>query len=319
LSGTPALWELREDVASRFAAKYFIGNLGHAAAYLFDFSGNELNSWWLSLVGIPALIWAVIALMRVRKSWKTAPPAFIAAALFSLAAIANLTLLMFYFWGQLDDPIVARLVLPLNVVLTLAIVAAVEHMSPYRQQHAYRLLVAGALITFLGFGTRAIAFNADRNQLATEIAWEEQWVASQPPRSRLIITNKSSLGWLVRKISSISVSRARNAAPQIEFHLRNSTFQEVLVTQYLRPTTLEGGFQLDPRDELPASYVLEPLVESRIGARLLRISRVTRIDLPPEPAVKPASSEPGVTVTSRPVLSVPLTSSQANPSHPVLN
>jgi hypothetical protein len=282
LSGMPALWELKEDISSRFAAKYLFDNLGHARSFLFDLSGKQLNSWWLAAVGLPALGWAAQRIVRRGKYWREASPAVVACVLFSAAALANLLLLMFYFWGQLDDPIVARLVLPFYVVLALCIVWATSRFEGERCQTLSRWLVGGALITYLAVGLQATAFNADRNQLATEIKWEEKWVAAQPVRSRLVITNKSTLNWVVQRVSSISVTRARNTAKQIQFHLAHGTFQEVLVTQYLRPIGAEGGFQLDPHDELPATYVLEPLIERQLGARLLRISRVVEIRLPKE-------------------------------------
>ncbi len=286
LSGTPALWELKEDMVSRFASNYFLENLAHAGAYFSDSSGKLLNSWWLSLAGFPALGAVIFMLVWRGRNWKMASPAVITAFLFSLGVTANLSLLMFYYWGQLDDPIVSRLVLPFNVVLTFSIAWWIGQFESLWQKRAATWLVAGALFSYLGFGLKAAAHDRGINQLASEIVWEERWVSTLPPRLRLMITNKSPFNWLIHSMPSISVQRARSKAEQVQFHLKGGTFQEVLVSQYYRPVGPEGGFQLDPRDELPAAYVLEPVIEQRMGARLLRISRVADIRIP-EKSTKP--------------------------------
>jgi hypothetical protein len=218
--------------------------------------------------------------------------------LFAVAALANLMLLMFYFWGQLDDPIVARLTLPFNVMLGLAIAWAVQRCAPRPFGPGLAsVLTGGALLVHVGFALTASARHTHINQLASELAWEGRVVEAMPPKDRFIITNKSGLAWLMRRIPVVTVDRARFMSDRVKFHLDHGTFQEVLVTQLLRPTGAEGHFVVDPKDLLPDDYVLEPVVERHIGARIARISRVVAI-LPPrapaEPAAKvtPPAAEP---------------------------
>lgn len=280
LSGTPMLWELHDNTTSRFSTVYLWGNLGSAARYFFDFSRQLLSSWWLSLVGFPALLMAGAALWRKRREWRTAAPARVAAVLFGAAAIGNLGLLLFYYWGQLDDHIVARLVLPFNAVLALAIAWSADHLPANWRPVMGRWVVVGALVSYLGFGMPTLAYHRTLNQQAWEMDWEQQWVSTRPVVSRLIITNKSALAWLIMKTPSIDIARARHFAERVRFHLEAGTFQEVLVSQYYRPTDPEvGGFILEPQDALPPAYVLEPLVERQVGGKLLRISRLVEIRL----------------------------------------
>lgn len=292
LAGTPSLWELRADVPQRFEAKYLAGNLERAAAYFFDFSSQLLSSWWLSVVGFWALGTVLLALGLRKWSWRQAAPAPVVALVFGVAVLGNVGLLMFYFWGQLDDPIVARLILPFTIMMTLAIAWCVEQIPGAWRKTVAAWLIVGALATYLGFGMKAVTYNRTINQLADEIAWEEQWLARQPPAARLIITNKTTLSWVNQGIPSLSIPDARNKADRVQFHLEAGTFQEVLVSQFYRPVNGEGGFVLDPRDELPAAFVLEPLIERQIGGRLLRISRVVSIRLPLK--VEPPAPMPAV-------------------------
>jgi hypothetical protein len=280
LSGTPMLWELHENTASRFSPEYLWGNLASAARYFFDFSRQLLSSWWLSLAGFPALLVVAASLWSKRREWRTAAPVRLAAVLFGGAAAGNLGLLLFYYWGQLDDHIVARLVLPFNAVLAMAVAWTADRLPPDWPPVVTRGLIVGALVSYLGFGLPTLAYHRTLNQRAWEMSWEQQWVANRPVVPRLIITNKSALSWLIMKTPSIDIGRARHFAERVRFHLEAGTFQEVLVTQYYRPTGPEGGFILDPQDALPSAYVLAPLVERQIGGKLLRISRLVEIGLP---------------------------------------
>lgn len=290
LAGTPSLWELRADVPQRFELKYVAGNLEHAAAYFFDFTGRLMSAWWLSVIGFWALGTVLLALILRKWSWRGAAPALWGGVIFGGAVLANLALLMCYFWGQLDDPIVARLILPFTVMMALAIAWCVEQIPAAWQKKVAGALMVASLLAYLGFGMRAVTYNRNINQLADEISWEEQWLARQPSASRLIITNKTTLSWMDLGIPALSIPDARNKADRVLFHWEAGTFQEVLVSQFYRPVNAEGGFVLDPRDELPAAYVLEPVIERHIGGRLLRISRVVAIHLPPKP--EPKTIEP---------------------------
>ena len=245
----------------------------------------------------------VLALVLRKWSWRQAAPAPVVALVFGVAVVGNVGLLMFYFWGQLDDPIVARLILPFTIMMTLAIGWCVGQIPAGWQKRVAGWLMAGALAVYLGFGMKAVTYNRTINQLADEIAWEEQWLARQPPAARLIITNKTTLSWVNQGIPSLSIPDVRNKADRVQFHLEAGTFQEVLVSQFYRPVTGAGGFVLDPRDELPASFVLEPVIERQMGGRLLRISRVVAIRLPaktePPASALPAALTVATTETAR--------------------
>ena len=134
-------------------------------------------------------------------------------------------------------------------------------------------------MAYLSIGLVTSERNRQANQIATEIAWAEDWVARQPPKNRLIISNASTLNWMMKKTPCLNIPYARGRATKVAAQLSNGTFQEVLVFQYCRPTGPDGGFVLDSRDALPASYALEPLDERLFGSKMIRVSRVSEIKM----------------------------------------
>lgn len=279
VSGTPALWELGENVTNRFGVEFLAGNLVAAARYFFSVTAEYLSTPFLSMAGAVAIAWTVCVAVRNWRRWREAPPAPLAALLVCTGALANVGLLMVYYWGQFTDPLVFRLSLPMNLALALAIAWVVGRMPAMRASNVAHGLIAAALILYLSVGTRASARFGTLNQIGGEITWGEEWVAKQPPRSRLMISNTTSLNWLLNKVPSLGFEYARGRAAQIGGKLADGSLQEVLVFQYYRPTGPNGGFVLDPRDSLPAMFELEPITERLFGTRQMRISRVVRIDV----------------------------------------
>ena len=328
LSGTPSLWELKPNEQTRFSTDHLLANLEHAWKYFFDNRGGLTNSLWLSIAGFGALAYGALALWLNRRaivagfrepgdgavSVGATPPRVSAATpdspgpvdtaplvvlvAFSGAIIGNLGLLMFYYWGQLDDPTVARLALPFSLLLAMAIGFAVHHLDasapkpapatesqpgettrlrrPWRSRFAW-LAAGGAVLAYLWSGLDANELHNQRNTLSDELAWECQYVEAMPPGERLIITNKSALPWMLRRISAISIERARRRVDALRDQLEQHTFRDLLVTQDYQPTDATGNFRINPPDRLPDWWILETVAEKRFGAHVDRISRLVEI------------------------------------------
>jgi hypothetical protein len=120
-----------------------------------------------------------------------------------------------------------------------------------------------------------------------EIEWEKRFVAARPPGERLIITNKSTLPWLLLKTPSILVGRARLVADRVQYYLQEEPLREIIVMQSFRPTTADGDYQMSPDDQLPKGFELEFLTERRFGSKITRISRLVAVALPPGGAKQP--------------------------------
>ncbi len=291
LSGTPALWELREDVSSRFSWQHVGWNLKHGFAFFFDFTRTTFGSWWLAIPGFAALVLMLTMAARRVRTWTSAPPFVAATIVFGGAATANLMLLTAYFWGQLTDPMVSRLALPFSMFLGFAIAAAIGVWKP--SLPVVRGWIAVVLLAYLSFGLSAATYQRDLSELVSEIEWERRVVQEQmPPAARLIITNKSALPWLIQHVPAIGIGRARERPDELRLHLEWGTFDEVLVAQAYRPTSATGDHQIDPSQDLTGLFVLETVAERHFGGHIARISRVVKITPEVAPRTAWAGSVP---------------------------
>ena len=279
LSANRVMWDLPQNLDSRFGLVHLRPNLEHAGIFLSSFSREQPNSpllVFLGLAGMAGCVW--LACRRPVRMFLT-PDRWVVAS-FTLVVLGNFGLLMFYFWGELDDPLVSRLALPLFVLFAGSAAIWLGYLDRFRP--ATRWGIAATLVALpLTYGRATpLHLYSSQNLTAAEILWEKSWMAERPPGARLVITNKSSLPWLLRREPALLLYNAREHPAQLAFHLREGTFAEILVMQRLRPTTPQGDFALDPGDKMPDGFLLEPLAEKRFGTTLDRISRLTAVELP---------------------------------------
>jgi hypothetical protein len=280
LSNTPMLWELNEEASTRFSTEFLPKNLRGCLNFLFNTSWQQANSVLLTVVGLAALLWL---LARVAGSLRRppggllrdAPPAALALACFAAVILANLLLVFCYYWSNFDDPMASRFALPFYLLLAFAAVLLVRDLD--RWLPATRLLLLASVLFACGVTTSRYANHFYSHLGIDEIEWTRRFVQERPPMPRLIITNRSTLPWLVIKTPSILIDRARMVADRVNDQLHDANFGEILVLQTLPPTTEDGDHQVLPAERL-AGFKLELLAERRFGTKLTRISRLVAVD-----------------------------------------
>jgi hypothetical protein len=292
LSNSPLLWELNEKAATRFSLSYFADNAAGAWNYLFSPNPMLANSRLLSVVGLLGVAWGLFTLIRALPRWWSAPAAPAALTAFSLAIAANTLLVFCYYWSNFMDPMASRFGLPLHLALACAAVLLAAFLD--RWWPATKLVIAAGLVFLLGVTTSRYAYHGYSHVGIDEVEWEKRYINALPPGPRIIISNKSTLPWLLEKKPSILINRARLVADRLAYQLERRDFLEILVLQGARPTSADGDFELPPADRLPPGFKLELIAEKRFGTKLARISRLVAVDLPP---ATPATASPTASST----------------------
>lgn len=297
LDASPLLWQLNAGQTSRFGLDYLPGNLSGAWTFFFNFGPGLANSWYLSALGVVGLggfLW--VAWRRSHSRVGFVPtPVQLAVFTFGLGIVGNLALIMFYYWSRLDDTIASRFALPMYLLLALAAAWFVGWLGT-RRVPALRAATFGFGVWLVVgcFPALAHRLYTNQNLVMQEVEWEHEELLKRPG-SLLYISNKSTIPFVLWRIPTILNSVGRLRAAQISFHLREGTFDEVIIAQALRPTAAQGALGIDPDDVMPDSYRLEPITEKRFGGRYIRLSRMVRIDSAPAAggaATSPAPAKP---------------------------
>jgi hypothetical protein len=283
LANTPVLWELTEEKNTRFSVGYVPDNLRRAADFFLSTDPDQSNSWLLTGAGVVGLGWLLVQLIRHHgRKLADWPPAALAVGPFAAAIAANLALVMAYYWAGLNDPMASRFALP--ACLLLAVLAAVAFARMDAGGRLARVVLAATVMFTLGVAVPRMARHGYSNLGIQEHAWVLRAVAARGEGPRLVITNKTSIVWLLEKTPSVLIQRARLAQDRLRLQLTQNNVREILLTQELRPASALGQHQIIPEDVVPASFHLETVAEKRFGTKLVRISRVVAIDPPPSKA-----------------------------------
>lgn len=290
LASEPIFWQLQEGQTSAFGTTNIAGNFRGDMDFLFNTGPGLANSAYLTVLGLCGLAWALwrtLAWCRSRPRPPVEAPVIV-GGLFAAGVAAHFAVLLFYWWAKFNDLMAARFALPM--CLSFAVLAAVLVRGlGDRRIPALKLAWCGLGVWLLTMGLPAIAikFYTNQNLGMQELDWERSVIRTRPGPV-LVISNKSTIPFILWRIEAILDSVAAQKAGDIRYHMGQGTFKEVIVTQAIRPTDGDGGMGVDPDDLLPASFHLQMIAEKRFGGRLDRLSRVVSIDAPAENGKKPA-------------------------------
>jgi hypothetical protein len=276
-SARASAWELAGQPGSEtpFSVGYAPDNLAHALNFLFNTGGEQPNSLVLSCLGVPALAFFVLLAAKTLRQARTAGAPVLTLALFGVGFAAHTVLMMCYFWGKFDDPVIRRLSLPLNLWLVLAVVAvtaefARDHLWPWRAL----LLAAGGGLFAYSLPSMARHEYTLEYYIGRETEWRRQFVAANPERDYLVIDN-SSIIWLTHLVSATPMLQANLHKENLVFHFRNHTFRQVYVFQRFEVDPDSGRLTVQSDDDLSPDYELETVTERRFTP--LRVSRISRV------------------------------------------
>jgi hypothetical protein len=288
LAATPIFWQLQEGQTSAFGLGNIMGNLRGDLAFLFN-TGTELpNSWFLSGLGSAGLAWlAYCAWVWWREGRPRIAPAAAVGLAFGLGVALHFVVLLFYWWAKFNDSLASRFALPMCLAFSVLAAVLVRGLRD-RRVPALRIAAVGFGVWFCTAGLPAIArrLYTEKNLPMQEIQWEHAVIASRPGPV-LLISNKSTIPFVLWHIETVISAVGAQKAEDIRYHMGQDTFKEVLVTQAIRPTDADGDMGVDPNDLMPPSYHLETIAEKRFGGRLDRISRIVSIDPAPDAAAPP--------------------------------
>lgn len=278
-----------------FSLAYIPENLAHATSFFFGKPTDQPNSWLLSGLGCLGVLFSLLLTLHRVKTLPKEKPITVAFTVFLLGFAAQFALMMCYFWGKFDDPVIRRLSLPTHLWLVLSVLYVLPEFS--RKVVVPKVLIAIAALAVVIQGVPSMAAHAYNQEYLAglETAWRRQFIADHPRRDYLAIDNDSVL-WISHQVSSTPVEQAIHRKSSIVFLEKNRTFSDIFVFQRFMVDPTTNKLTLREGDDLGPDFVLEPVVEERL--QLLTLSRISRVKEIREGgvAVKPDAADHAVPV-----------------------
>ena len=185
---------------------------------------------------------------------------------FGAAVLFNFLLLMAYHWGQVDDIVATRLVLPFVTFQVIFILWQLRALAIDRWLTQICLMLA---LLYFGLVTRPLCARNDFLQWSRPLS-EVQWLQARA-RSHLgdavLFISDRHVSVLAEQVSAITTGDAIRGKAGLDLHQRLKTFSQVFVV-YLNPLETFKAYNIEQiaaqaaRVQLEANFVLR-LVESQ--------------------------------------------------------
>ena len=257
-----------------FALSYIPDNIAHDLNFFFNTTGDHSNSLGLSILGFISLPFFALWVLKTLRNLRTEQPVKAALALFSIGLFANALLMLCYFWGRFDDPVIRRLSLPLNLTLVIATVTVAAEMN--WRGHVWRWLTALVGVGFFASSLPAMARHGYSAEyyVGREMDWRRDFIAAHPERDYLFIDNNSII-WITHLVSATPIRQAIEQKGNIIFNFRNHIFSSIYVFQRLSIDPDTGRASVPVEDDPGPDYQLETVWERRFTP--LTVSRISRV------------------------------------------
>lgn len=273
----PELWQIKNDASAPFTLAMVPENLGHALNFFFTLFPVQPGSPLLSGLFCAALLGGLYLALSGRLRAILSEVDLPAILWFFALMVFNFFLLMAYHWGQADDIVAARIIIPF-VIFQILFVVAIIHLLP-RSKEIYLLGVAAAVVFFIAV-TRPENARTDylvRLVDQRDVAWIVDKVRKRKGENILFITDKH-LAVLAEQESCLPQVLAAGAKQQIDLHLRLGTFSQAIVF-YKLMESVEGKGGWKPETAIEKDFDLDVLEETKLSETLyVRMGRIRGVN-----------------------------------------
>lgn len=276
----PGLWQLESEAATPFALALIPQNLANALNFFFTLFPLQPGSLLLSALFCVALVCALILGLggRLKRAFAMADmPDTPALLSFFIPAIVSFLLMMAYHWGQADDIVASRIIIPF-IILQILFIVAIIHALPFSNK-IYFACIAAAAIYFMA-AVRPETARTDylvRLVDQRDVTWTVERVRERSGNGTLFISDKH-LAILAEQESCLPQILAAKAKPQIDLHLKLGTFPEIIVF-YKLIEPVEGKGAWKPETPIEKDFDIEVLEETKLSETLyVRMGRIRGVN-----------------------------------------
>lgn len=260
-----------------FSLEHIPSRWSRAVNYLFNWDFTHGNSILLSVLGAAGFAFFILALIRKNAFRAEGRSLFHVFAPFGGVILANLLVLLSYHWGQMDDPMVSRMALPLMLFMTFSFIFFL-HNAGHSPRRWDVFIGIAALFIFLR-ASPMLAQNV--YQTAHWPAREVQWSwkhASRLKDKNVFVIDERNLAWLVHLIPSLPVKNARADKRKVHFLWRRHDFSRFLVVQHFHENPRTGELAILPKYDLGPAFQLRVIEEKKFRPMVVtRLSEITAI------------------------------------------
>ncbi|MBC2603570.1 hypothetical protein [Puniceicoccus vermicola] len=293
--GNEKFWQLDdvEGASSVFSLQYAPDNLGHALNYFLSGENYVPTSLLLFLLGSIGVIFVAIHLRRWLLDREAKKQAM---AIFWCALLLQAFLILTYFWGQLDQPIIYRLSFPIWIWFWIS--ALYCFRTWLTRPNIGKILLSISIGTFILFSIPNYSTHAfSLRHAPPEIYNRTSAWANENLTSRSMILTRTAPFWINMGMPSYAPAKTDDSLSLLK-QIRNSKAYDGL---YLfEPTRIDSDSKsfvpMEPLpivDRLTTDLIWEFQADEAYGARILKIVDIDASPVPNKDEEDSSQAEKG--------------------------
>jgi len=288
------LWD-RSSATSPFGFQYAYQNIGHALNFFLDAGLEMTNSLPIAILALAFIPFFILVVYKILKAKKRFPIPLIVLCFFCLGFVMNTLLIIFYFFGQLDDPIIHRLAFPMlipMVFIPIWMIYSYTTNPAYRQTFSW-FICLGILVFCV---PKISAKHYSQNQLPVDrVNWMIDIIKnSEMAGKHYFVLSETPFIWIMHRVDAMSTAYAIKRKDRVLHYLKQKGNPPVYVQQSRllnAPTgtyVYDGGFLKAKKNyDLDNDFVLEPYKDEHIWPlrqirfyKLVDVKNTPPMDLP---------------------------------------
>ena len=259
-------WQLNDKphATSPFSLDYFFDNLGHTLNFFFSTSSNMPNSLLVSILGLIAITFFLFHIYKTLKNRNQLSIIDQIYAIFLLGFAANTLLLLVYFYGQLDNPIIQRLSLPLHIPLILGIIwLFYKYTKNITIRRAFVIITAAFTLTI---SIPTITANSYTKTYVP--AQEAQWLMDYAKNvaqsnQRVLVLSERTIVWILNQVDAVSIGSVLESPQKIAAY---QSYQAAPTVWTHQVQTFDlNSQQYNSQIKLPKDWSLKPVLTKDIS------------------------------------------------------
>jgi len=269
-------WQL-EDVPgadSVFAFRYLPTNLGHALQYFLSAEDYVPTSNLLFLIGFPGVVFGFLLL----RTWLTrGTPVESAMGIMWMALAAQASLILTYFWGQLDNPIIHRLSFPIWLWFWFG---SMLLFKTWLRRPRLRFIPIGVAATFSILITMPLLTKhayLERHGPPAIFNRLTEWTKEHLDHRNLVISD-TPVFWINHNIPSYKIGSEDKDILFLDKIQKRRLYDEIYVFEQMRfdrtAGRLEGNSDLPDLDFIELEEIWTFAVDNQYGGRISRVVQV---------------------------------------------
>jgi Dolichyl-phosphate-mannose-protein mannosyltransferase len=214
-----------------WSIKYIPDNISHAIYYLFNYARGGTNSAFIAYLSIPLSLIGLLFYRRKLRNGHPQPPESLALIFMGAVISINLVIVLGLRWGEWDDPSVSRFTLPLWLLLSWIMIAAIREIDTVYKIKLTKISCFVCVLNCLlfSFPDSSSARQTRKFKASEGLNWSINFMIERDPERRSLILANSAIPYINEGFAAVASGVLATRNDQYLSTIQHGLYGEVII------------------------------------------------------------------------------------------